>query len=82
MKGLIEAKVAEFIELHNRYMEAHERMTFLQTTAIEGMRKIGVGCITEESRTEFAILQKEIGSVLVRMKEICEELHLICPKPD
>jgi hypothetical protein len=67
--------IAEFVALHDRYMKAHERMTFLQTTAIEGMRKIGVGCITEESKAEFATLQKEIGLVLAKMKELCGALY-------
>lgn len=67
--------ITEFSDLHNRYRNANERMTVLQATAIEGMRKVGVGCITEESRTEFAALGKEINLVLARMREICDALH-------
>ena len=65
----------EFSELHNRYKKAHERIVVLQATAIEGNRKMGVGCLTEESRAEFAALEKEINLVLARMREICEALH-------
>ena len=70
-----EAILVEFIELHKRYMQAHERLVVLQTTAIEGIRKIGVGCITENSRTEFSALQQETNLVLAKMKEICDKLH-------
>ena len=70
-----EAIIAEFIALHKRYIQAHERLMVLQTTAIEGMRKIGVGCITERSRQEFSELQEETRLVLARMKELCDKLH-------
>jgi hypothetical protein len=63
--------IAEFIKLHDRYKKADERMLLLQSTSIEGMRKIGVGCVNEKSKAEFAALKKEIESVLSRMKEIC-----------
>lgn len=69
-----EKDIAEFVGLHNRYKKADERMLMLQGSAVEGMRKIGVGCITEKSREEFAALKKEIESVLSRMKEICSSL--------
>ena len=70
-----EAILAEFIELHKRYMQAHERLMLLQTTAIEGIRKIGVGCVTEKSRAEFSALQQETNLVLAKMKEICDKLY-------
>jgi len=70
-----EATIDEFIALHQRYLKAHKRLLILQTSAIEGMRKIGVGCVTEESRAEFSALQQEITSVLAKMKEICDKLH-------
>ena len=70
-----EAILAEFIMLHKRYMQAHQRLMLLQTTAIEGIRKIGVGCITEKSRAEFSALQQETALVLTKMKEICDKLH-------
>ena len=69
-----ESMIAEFVGLHNRYKKADERMLMLQESAVEGMRKIGVGCITEKSKQEFVTLKKEIESVLSRMKEICSSL--------
>jgi len=66
---------AEFETLHDRYLKANERMVFLQAAAREGIRKIGVGCITEGSRAEFVALQKEIVLVLAKMREICDTLH-------
>jgi len=65
----------EFSGLHNRYAKANERMLVLQATAVEGLRKIGTGCLTEEARTEFIALETEIGMVLSRMRAICEALH-------
>jgi hypothetical protein len=82
MKATMEAISSEFGLLHGRYLKANERMIFLQATAFEGIRKIGVGCITKESRGEFAALQKEITLVLAKMKEICDKLHEINPKSD
>jgi hypothetical protein len=82
MKATMETVSAEFGALHERYLKANERMEFLQATAFEGIRKIGVGCITEQSRAEFAVLQREITLVLAKMKEICDTLHEINPKPD
>ena len=78
----MEAMSAEFEGLHDRYLKANERMVFLQASALEGIRKIGVGCITKESKAEFAALQKEIVLVLAKMREICDTLHEINPKPD
>jgi len=69
------SQIAEFAELHNRYKKANERMLILQAAAVEGMRKIGEGCITEESMAEFTALQNEIGLILARMREICDSLH-------
>ncbi|MFC1866002.1 hypothetical protein ACFLYB_04755 [Chloroflexota bacterium] len=82
MKATADSISAEFETLHGRYLKANERMALLQATAAEGMRKIGVGCITQESRVEFVTLQKEIELVLAKMKEICDTLHEIDPKPD
>jgi hypothetical protein len=73
--GVSESVLTEFKQLHESYKEAHEKILVLQATAIEGIRKIGVGCITEESRTEFISLEKEINRTLSRMREICESLH-------
>ena len=67
--------IAEFSNLHDRFKKASNRIGVLQSTAIEGMRKVGIGCITDESRAEFANLEKEINLVLARMREICEALH-------
>ncbi|MFC1864781.1 hypothetical protein ACFLYG_03025 [Chloroflexota bacterium] len=67
--------IAEFSDLHDRFRKAFKRIDVLQSTAIEGMRKVGIGCITEESRAEFAALEKEINLFLARMREICEALH-------
>ena len=72
---LTQSVIAEFSGLYERYNKAHERIIVLQATALEGMRKIGVGCLTEESRAEFVVLEKEINLVLARMREICEALH-------
>ena len=79
MKSTMDSISAEFQALHGRYLKANERMAFLQAAAVEGIRKIGVGCITEESRAEFTALQKEIALVLAKMKEICDTLHEINP---
>ncbi|UCC16606.1 MAG: hypothetical protein JSU58_09595 [Dehalococcoidales bacterium] len=65
----------EFSELHERYKAANRKILVLQATAIEGIRKIGVGCITEGSREAFVSLEKEINDSLARMREICESLH-------
>ena len=65
----------EFTDLHNRFKVACKRISVLQATSIEGIKKVGVGCITEESRTEFAALEEEINLVLARMREICDSLH-------
>ncbi|MFC2005172.1 hypothetical protein ACFLUY_02995 [Chloroflexota bacterium] len=70
-----QAIIAEFSDLHDRFKKAVKRIDILQSTAVEGMRKVGIGCITEESRAEFATLEKEINLVLARMREICEALH-------
>ena len=70
-----ESVIKEFTELHEKYMAANEKILILQATAIEGIRKIGVGCITEKSRAEFISLEKEISDSLARMREICESLH-------
>ena len=70
-----ESVITEFTELHDRYKKAHKQMVVLQATAIEGMRKIGVGCLTEESRTKFIALEREVNQVLAGMREICEALH-------
>ena len=70
-----ESVINEFTELHEKYKAANEKIMVLQATAIEGMRKIGVGCITEESRAEFISLEKEINNSLAGMREICESLH-------
>lgn len=67
--------VKEFTELHKRYKAANEKILVLQATAIEGIQKIGVGCITEKSRAEFVSLEQEINRSLARMREICESLH-------
>ena len=82
MKATMDSISAEFQTLHGRYLKANERMAFLQAAAAEGIRKIGVGCITKESRAEFVALQKEIVLVLARMKEICDTLHEMNLKPD
>ena len=70
-----ESIISEFTELHERYKTANAKILVLQATAIEGIRKIGVGCITEGSRAEFISLEKEINDSLARMREICESLH-------
>ena len=70
-----ESIISEFTELHERYKAANAKILVLQATAIEGIRKIGVGCITEGSRAEFISLEKEINDSLARMREICESLH-------
>lgn len=70
-----ESQKAEFRELHNRYRKASERMLVLQASVAEGMRKIGKGCTTEESKAEFVSLKEEIERILTRMKEICESLN-------
>jgi len=70
-----ESLLREFSGLNNAYSKANERMLVLQATAIEGLRKIGTGCLTEEARAEFISLEKEIGAVLSRMRAICETLH-------
>ena len=67
--------IKEFTEVHEKYKAANEKILVLQATAIEGIRKIGVGCITEESRAEFISLEKEINESLARMRAICESLH-------
>jgi len=68
-------QIAEFIEMNNRYRKVSERMLVLQASVAEGMRKIGEGCTTEESKTEFATLKGEIERILARMKEICDSLN-------
>ena len=70
-----ESLLREFSGLHNRYVKANERMLILQAAAIEGLRKIGTGCLTEGARTEFIALETEIRAVLSRMRAICEALH-------
>lgn len=69
-----ESLITEFAGLHSRYMRANERMLPLQGAAVEGMRKIGVGCVSQKSKEEFMNLKIEIESVLARMKEICSTL--------
>jgi len=73
--GVSESVITEFIDLHERYKSAHEKILVLQATAIEGIRKIGVGCLTEDSRSRFIELENEITQTLSRMREICESLH-------
>ncbi len=65
-------QIAEFIEMHSRYRKASERMLVLQASVAEGMRKIGEGCTTEESKAEFTTLKGEIEQILARMKQICD----------
>ena len=71
----LESLSREFDGLRRRYALANERMMPLQATAVEGLRKIGVGCLTEESKAEFLELVQEISAVLDRMRKICESLH-------
>jgi hypothetical protein len=68
------ALIAEFVDLNERYKKADMRILILQNSAVEGMRNLGVGCVTEKSKEEFASLKREIESVLSRMKEICLSL--------
>ena len=70
-----ESVIKEFTQLHEKYKAANEKILVLQASAIEGIRKIGVGCITEGSREEFSLLEKEINDSLARMRELCESLH-------
>ena len=70
-----ESVIKEFTELHEKYKSANEKILVLQATALEGIRKIGVGCITEESRAEFMSLEKDINDALTGMRKICESLH-------
>ncbi len=70
-----ESVIKEFTELHDKYKSANEKILVLQATALEGIRKIGVGCITEESRAEFISLEKDINDALTGMRKICESLH-------
>ena len=70
-----EQTIQEFAELHQRYLAAQERMSVLQAAALEGMRKIGIGCVTAESRQEFTKLKTEMEQVLARMQVICNSLH-------
>jgi len=70
-----DAVIKEFTALHERYIKAHQRMVLLQKTAIEGLLHIGVGCINETSRQEFASLKTEIDETLTGMKKICDSLH-------
>ncbi|MBN1368861.1 MAG: hypothetical protein JW954_01325 [Dehalococcoidaceae bacterium] len=67
--------VDEFVNLHERYVKAHQRMALLQKTAIEGLLHIGVGCVNEASRQEFKTLKAEIEETLNAMDEICDRLH-------
>ena len=67
--------IQEFSHLHTRYLEAQQRMTTLQGAALEGMRKIGIGCVTENSHKEFNALKAEIEQILARMKEICDSIQ-------
>jgi D-aminopeptidase len=69
-----EQTIQEFAHLHTKYLEAQQRMTMLQGAALEGMRKIGIGCVTEKSHEEFNALKVEIEQILARMKEICDSL--------
>ena len=73
--AISESVIDEFKELHENYKTANEKILVLQAMAIEGLRKIGVGCITEESREEFILLEKAINDSLERMREICESFH-------
>jgi hypothetical protein len=70
-----ERLVAEFIELHHRYKKADERIMVLQSSAIEGMRKIGTGCLEARLKTEFVTLAVEITRLLARMQEICQSMR-------
>ena len=70
-----EQTIQEFSHLHSRYLEAQQRMTMLQGAALEGMRKIGIGCVTENSHKEFNSLKAEIERILARMKEICDSIQ-------
>ena len=69
------SQIEKFAELHNRYRIASDRMLVLQASAVEGMRKIGVGCTTEKSLAEFISLQQEIETVLAMMREMCQLFH-------
>ncbi|UCE97607.1 MAG: hypothetical protein JSV74_06605 [Dehalococcoidia bacterium] len=81
MKVTIDELATEFETFQARYLKAHERMVFMQEVMVEGIRKIGVGCIQEESRAEFVALKKEINLILNRMKKICDTLHERNMKP-
>lgn len=73
--GEPDSVIRDFAELHERYIKAHSKIIVLQATAIEGIRKIGVGCLTRETRDEFIALEKEINETLEGMRRICESLH-------
>ena len=40
-----ESILREFSGLHNRYVKVNERMLVLQAAAVEGLGKIGTGCV-------------------------------------
>jgi hypothetical protein len=50
-------------------------MSVLQAAALEGICKIGIGCVTAESRQEFMTLKTEIEQALARIQVICNSLH-------
>ncbi len=70
-----DALLASFVEFHERYLKAHQRIVILQDAAIEGIKHIGVGCVNEESKAEFCRLKQEIEDCLSGMKAICDKLH-------
>ena len=71
---------AEFIGLHDSYLEVHRQIMALQEKAIHGMRIVGTGCVEEADEAAFIEHKKKLDQILDRMREICKLLLLHHPK--
>jgi hypothetical protein len=67
--------IAEFSSLHEKFVQDSTKLTELQRGILMGMRDIGVGCETKETKTRFLALKKEIEDTLANMKKICERIE-------
>ncbi len=67
--------IAEFSGLHEKFVQDSTKLTELQRGILMGMRDIGVGCETKETKIRFLELKKEIEDTLARMKKICDRIE-------
>ena len=70
-KGVID----EFAGLHEKFIQDSATMAEIQRGVLMGMRDIGVGCETEDTKIQFFKLKGEIEATLEEMKKMCDKIR-------